>query len=190
MTNKSPHFVGRLQEVRLFPISWLILTGFSSVCVNWLHVKSKLPILQTKICLKPRQAKTYLTKIFIPYSTHTVKVCYLSGILAMSHSRFRFLCRWWYHDQIGRNHDCRWSDRLNDKHDHFLRRDHLSGYRTQKGNTLHKEKNHTSAFSMSFCCCRCYCWYCCCVIFDSLRDRSPNGRGGVGGKGEREKGEI
>lgn len=110
----------------------------------------------------------------------------------MSHSRFRFLCRWWYHDQIGRNHDCRWSDRLNDKHDHFLRRDHLSGCRTQKGNTLHKEKNHTSPFSMSFCCCRCYCWYCCCVIFDSLCDRSPNGRGGVerGGKsvkGKRER---
>ena len=102
----------------------------------------------------------------------------------MSHSRFRFLCRWWYHDQIGRNHDCRWSDRLNDKHDHFLRRDHLSGCRTQKGNTLRKKKNHTSAFSMSFCCCRCYCWYCCWVIFDSLRDRSPNGRGGEGRGGE------
>ena len=58
----------------------------------------------------------------------------------MSHSRFRFLCRWWYHDQIGRNHDCRWSDRLNDKHDHFLLRDHLSGYRTQKGNTLREKK--------------------------------------------------
>ena len=102
----------------------------------------------------------------------------------MSHSRFRFLCRWWYHDQIGRNHDYRWSDRLNDKHDHFLRRDHLSGCRTQKGNTLRKKKNHTSAFSMSFCCCRCYCWYCCWVIFDSLRDRSPNGRGGEGRGGE------
>ena len=58
----------------------------------------------------------------------------------MSHSRFRFLCRWWYHDQIGRNHDCRWSDRLNDKHDHFLLRDHLSGCRTQKGNTLREKK--------------------------------------------------
>ena len=47
-----------------------------------------------------------------------------------------------------------------------------------KRGTLCVRKKSNVGFSMSFCCCRCYGWYCCCVIFDSLRDRSPNGRGG------------
>lgn len=64
---RQTNFVGRLQEIQLFAISWLILSGVSSVCVNWLFIKSKLPMLYTKMFWNQdkMQAKTYLTKIVI-----------------------------------------------------------------------------------------------------------------------------